>query len=240
MEYLTVNLPSGKPCSVLIERKKMKTCRLKVYPNERITLSLPEGVDNDWTAQFLREKSSWIEKKLDCFKHTSGYAATGEIRTGHSIAMYGNDLLFSVVQSDKDHVSREGKKINICSVDVNDQEHLLNIFQRWWKKQSLELLRQRVDAWYPIIEKYGIEKPKVHIRKMSTLWGSCSVGRGIVTFNFYLTKAKVAYIDYVVLHELTHFLYPNHSKQFYAFLSNYMPDWKDRKRILDQQVVHGL
>ena len=240
MEYLSVMLPSGKPCSVLIERKKMKTCRLKVYPDESVTLSLPGNADNEWAMQFLLEKSAWIEKKLEGFKQTAGYAATGEIRNGYSITMYGNDLVFSVVQGDKDHVFQEGKKINICTMDINDQDHLEKVFQRWWKKQSLELLRQRVDGWYPIVEKYGIAKPKVYIRKMSTLWGSCSAKRGIITFNFYLTKAKVACIDYVVLHELTHFLYPNHSKQFYAFLSNYMPDWKDRKVILDRQVVHGL
>lgn len=75
---------------------------------------------------------------------------------------------------------------------------------------------------------------------MKTLWGSCSVARQAVTFNFYLIKARMPYIDYVVLHELVHFLYPNHSKHFYAFLSNHMPDWKERKLVLDQDVVHGL
>ena len=97
-----------------------------------------------------------------------------------------------------------------------------------------------MEQWYPIIEKYGIPTPKVYIRKMATMWGSCSIKRGAVVFNLCLLKAKIACIDYVVLHELTHFLYPNHSKQFYYFLSNYMPDWKDRKKILDQDVVHGL
>ena len=91
-----------------------------------------------------------------------------------------------------------------------------------------------------LIEKYGIPMPKVSVRKMKTLWGSCSVNRGIITLNFYLIKAGIPYIDYVVLHELTHFLYPNHSKQFYMFLSNYMPDWKERKQVLDQDIVHGL
>ena len=55
-----------------------------------------------------------------------------------------------------------------------------------------------------------------------------------------MIKARMPYIDYVVLHELVHFLYPNHSKHFYAFLSNHMPDWKERKFVLDQDVVHGL
>ncbi|MEW6173072.1 MAG: M48 family metallopeptidase [Bacillota bacterium] len=47
-------------------------------------------------------------------------------------------------------------------------------------------------------------------------------------------------MDYVVLHELTHFLYPKHNKDFYEFLTVHMPDWKERKRILDYEIVKGL
>ena len=101
-------------------------------------------------------------------------------------------------------------------------------------------MNERVEALYPIIRKYDKSLPKVYLKKMKTLWGSCSVDRGAVTFNQYLIKAKPACIDYVVLHELIHFIYPNHSKQFYDFLSIHMPDWRERKTVLDQDVVHGL
>lgn len=240
MGCLTVNLPSGKNCQVLTEYKKMKNCRLKVYPDGSVVLSLPEAADDEWALRFLQEKSAWIENKMDSFKKTVGYAATNEIRNGYSITMLGVDMIFVVSNAERDRIYQDGRNIYIYTTDVNDQEKILKIFQRWWRKQSLELLRQRVDYWYPVIEKYGIERPRIYVRKMKTLWGSCSVGRGVITFNLYLLKAKVACIDYVVLHELTHFLYPNHSRQFYAFLSNYMPDWKERKTILDLEVVHGL
>ncbi len=102
------------------------------------------------------------------------------------------------------------------------------------------ILQEKVDALYPIIGKYGIEKPQIALRKMKTLWGSCSVDRSTVTFNQYLIKAKPACVEYVALHELVHFLYPNHSKKFYDFMSIQMPDWRERKRVLDLEVVHGL
>jgi predicted metal-dependent hydrolase len=44
----------------------------------------------------------------------------------------------------------------------------------------------------------------------------------------------------VALHELSHFLYPNHGKAFYDFLTLYMPDWRERKKILDNDVARGL
>ena len=240
MGSFAVNLPSGQQCEVEVIRKQMSTCRLKVYPDGSVSLSLPERADDEWAIAFLQEKAPWIEKKLELFKKTAGYSSTKEIQTGYSITMLGQDLVFNVKKSDCNSVVQEGKTICILSQDINDQGLLLKTFQAWWRKQALQIIQQRVDYWYPVIRKYGVAQPKIYIRKMSTLWGSCSANRGAVTFNQYLIKAKIACIDYVVLHELTHFIYPNHSKLFYDFLSSYMPDWKERKNILDQDVVHGL
>ena len=75
---------------------------------------------------------------------------------------------------------------------------------------------------------------------MRTLWGSSSPHNGTITLNLYLLKAKKPCIEYVILHELLHFLFPHHSRQFYDFLTLYMPDWKNRKKYLDTEVVQGL
>ena len=218
----------------------MKNCRLKVYPNQTVTLSVPNTVSNEWICSFLNEKSKWIESKLERFSSTEGYASTNEIRNGFSIKMLGEDLIFSVAVSKKNKIYREGKTISINTQYYNDQNRLMKQFETWWRKESISFLEDRVKEYYPIVQKYGVSQPKVQIRKMKTLWGSCSVSRNVVTFNQFLMKAKPACIDYVVLHELVHFIYPNHSKQFYDFLSIHMPDWKERKRILDMDVVHGL
>ena len=241
MEKVSIMLPTNqKTVEVNLDRKTMKTCRLKVYPTQEIVLSIPQTVPIEWAEEFLTDKSSWIESKLESFQRTSGYAATDEIRNGFSIKMLGEDMLFVLTECDKEQVYSEGKRIYICCHDPDDQEKVWNLFESWWRKQAKAILQKRAEHWYPIIEKYGVAMPKVAVRKMKTLWGSCSVNRGAITLNFYLIKARMPYIDYVILHELTHFLYPNHSKQFYMFLSNYMPDWKERKCILDQEVVHGL
>lgn len=241
MEIQEIILPSTKKLVLVeIERKQMKTCRLKVFPDLTIKLSTPKSAPAEWIKDFLSEKSGWIEDKLEEFNKTTGYAATTEIRNGMSIKHLGEDLIFSVAYSDKNVVYKEGKIIHVCSNDINSQDKLLVLFEKWWRKQSLEILAAEMERLYPIIRKYGVAYPKIALRKMKTLWGSCSVQRGAVTFNQYLIKAKPACIEYVVLHEIVHFIYPNHSKKFYDFLSIHMPDWKERKRILDQDVVHGL
>lgn len=225
---------------VVIERKRMKTCRLKVFPDKTVKFSVPLATPMEWISDYLDSKSQWILDKLQKFERTKGYAATTEIRNGVSIRYLGEDLIFSVSESKRPLVYQDGKTLYVCALDINDQDRLLGQFSKWWRNESLKHLNAQVDRLYPIVGKYELSKPKILLRKMSTLWGSCSPSSGIVTFNQYLTKAKPACIEYVVLHELVHFLYPNHSKQFYNFLSSYMPDWKDRKKILDQDVVHGL
>lgn len=241
MESFSILLPaSQKEISVLIDRKNMKTCRLKVFPNLTVSLSVPSTVSAEWICSFLNEKSKWIENKLERFSSTSGYAATSEIRNGFSIKMLGEDLIFSVAYSSKNKIYLEGKTICISTSYQNDPDRIMKLFESWWRNESVSFLERRVLEFYPIVQKYGVSLPQVQIRKMKTLWGSCSANRNVVTFNQYLIKAKPACIDYVVLHELVHFIYPNHSKQFYDFLSINMPDWKERKKILDLEVVHGL
>lgn len=225
---------------IIVERKNIKTIRLKVYPDLVIKISSPYSVTDEFLIEFVSKHQKWIERKLESFSKTKGYAATTIIKNGMSIKMLGEDLIFSVSSSKKDVIYREGKILHICSTDIENQEKLMKQFDKWWRNESLKILEQYVDKLYPIIKKYNIAYPNIYLRKMKTLWGSCSVNKNKVTFNQYLTKAKPACIEYVVLHELVHFLYPNHSKQFYDFLSSYMPDWKERKKILDTEVVHGL
>jgi predicted metal-dependent hydrolase len=83
-----------------------------------------------------------------------------------------------------------------------------------------------------LIKKYHpyINKPinKIRIKKMTTRWGSCNYKKGYINLNLYLIKKDIKFIEYVILHELTHLIYPNHSKDFYNFIRNIMPDYKDR------------
>lgn len=241
METVYIVLPqSKKEIVVSVERKEIKTCRLKVYPDCSVKISIPAVVPAEWVEKYLCDKSEWIEKNINLFTQTTGYAATNEIHNGYSIRIFGEDYIFSVAESKKNYVYREGKRVCIGTADINNQEKIKSQFEKWWRKESLLFLTQRVEEYYPIIKKYGHDIPTIQIKKMKTLWGSCSVNKKTVYFNQYLIKARPACIDYVVLHELIHFIYPNHSKQFYDYLSIYMPDWKERKKALDMDVVHGL
>lgn len=223
--------------SVLVERKKIKTCRLKVYSDKAIKLSVPERTPKLWIEQFINSKSQWLSKRLQFLEQTKRQTAINEILSGASVCYLGEDLVFALSQSKKRMIYQGGKNLHICAPDIDDQKKLLAQFDKWWKEESLSVLNAEVDKFYPIFEKYRIKKPEIRLRKMKTLWGSCRPCQGVITFNQYLTRTPLACIEYVVLHELTHLLHPNHSKQFYGFLSNFMPYWQERKKALAIYII---
>lgn len=90
---------------------------------------------------------------------------------------------------------------------------------------------------YPLVQPLGVAMPQLKIRKMKSRWGSCHSQKGVITLNSQLMAAPQPCVEYVILHELCHFLQPNHSQRFYALLSRIMPDWAERKKLLNQTPI---
>ena len=80
-----------------------------------------------------------------------------------------------------------------------------------------------------LIKETGLVPNKIRIRDIKYAWGSCSVNKNI-TINYQLIKYSKQAIRYVILHELCHIKYMNHSKDFWNLVSTYMPNYKEVKR----------
>ena len=132
------------------------------------------------------------------------------------------------------------KALRVYTPNPQDQNDIDRQFNNWWQKKSKEYFQEQINRLFPIIEKHGICMPNLVVRKMQTLWGSCSRRNHTVNLNYYLYKAPVPCIEYVILHELAHFLYPRHDQNFHDFITIYMPDWQERKRLLDYEIVLGI
>lgn len=96
------------------------------------------------------------------------------------------------------------------------------------KEQILRLC----EKVYPYYQVRGIKYPEIKFRKMVSRWGSCHSQKGILTFNTNLMYTPMECIEYVVYHEFTHFLQPNHSGKFYDELAKIYPNWKECRKKL--------
>lgn len=95
-------------------------------------------------------------------------------------------------------------------------------------KEKRELMK-RIENY---IRKYelllGTKVKKFGIRKMRTLWGSCSFNERTIRFNSMLYYMSDDFLEYIVLHEMAHLFVHNHSKKFYDLIKRHMPDYKKR------------
>ncbi len=88
-----------------------------------------------------------------------------------------------------------------------------------------------LQEWNKIVKR---DIKDIKIRQMKTRWGSCNPYKSYINLNIELIKKPKICIEYVIFHELTHLIYPDHSSKFYEYLSLYMSDWEKRKEILGQ------
>ena len=105
---------------------------------------------------------------------------------------------------------------------------------KYIKKNTLELFKERLDYNYNLFFE-NIPYPKLKIRTMKTRWGVCNKRDNSVTLNSKLIGYNIEALDYVIIHELSHFVHFNHSKEFWMLVSKYNPNYKQIKKYLKEE-----
>lgn len=132
-----------------------------------------------------------------------------------------------------------GKKYDIILMNTSKIEifdHCIyvknkDILEKWYKKEMEVIFKNRLDYYCSIFEE-KIPIPKLRIRKMKTRWGVCNKQTETITLNSELLKYDLEKIDYVVIHELSHFVYFDHSKNFWNIVRKYSPNYKQIRKSL--------
>lgn len=224
----------GREFVYTLERKNVKNMNLRIRRDGSIYVSANDFISDKEIDRFVCDKAMFIANAQDKFKK----AARREQRpeqyiSGEKITLLGQEYDLRVFRSDKESVSTEGGYIHLAVKDVNDLGRKSRLMARFLDGQCRAVFGGMLDELYPPFEKYGVEKPQLSIRDMKSSWGTCHVKKGIVTLNKRLIAAPRGAVEYVALHELCHLIHPDHSKQFYDFLAAMMPDWKERKQLLN-------
>ena len=224
-----------------LERKNVKNLNLRIKKNGDVFVSASETIPSEEIDEFVRSKSLYIFKAIEHFEEMAQYKPQPkQYVSGETFYIQGRGLRLQVIPATKDTISSDGIYIFLGVKDVNDLEKKHRIVARFLDQQCKTVFGEIMDELYPLFKKYGVEKPLLRIRDMDTRWGSCLSKKGIITLNKRLLEAPRNCIEYVVMHEYCHFIHPNHSKHFHAFLSMLMPDWKERKLFLDKTAAYWL
>ena len=103
------------------------------------------------------------------------------------------------------------------------------IDQLYTDEECLKIFASICSRWYPCFAAVLPQKPEIRVKEMRSRWGVCHPAKGYITLNRRLIGYPEPVIEYVVLHELVHFLHPDHQAGFHAEMAKWMPDYKERR-----------
>lgn len=239
---------NSETIQIHIVRSKRKTVCMSVNKDGSVTVKAPRLYPTDKEiAKFVESKIDWIFLQRNRQKEREDMKLVRRFETDYSFPYLGEERLVEMQGAKKTSIIYQDEKIIIktpayeCLIDdyeakenVEKIDKLRNDLKKWYKKQALGYVAKRVDYYKEII---GVTVTSVSIKSRKSQWGSCD-SNGNLTFSWRLVMARPEAIDYVVIHELCHRKYMDHSKQFWNEVQKYMPDFKEQKKWLEENSVN--
>ena len=198
--------------SVLINFKKnVRAMRLRVGKDAKITLSMPFYSTQKMALAFLESHKIWLENSYK--KALLNLPKDDEIR-----------FLGEIYKIKFDKSVKEPFFEDKFIITPN-----LKALERFIKARAKELFLKLISHFEPFINR---PVNRIVIRNSKTRWGSCNHKKGYINLSLRLIEKPLSAVRYVILHELTHLLYPHHQSSFYKFIEAIMPDYKEEEKIL--------
>ena len=221
MQIIVKNIP------IQVIRKKIKNINLTIKHNPNmVILSMPYFTDIEAGLNFANKKLPWIKKNL---KQNEFYTLPDSFENGSNLFIYGKK--YPILRKENKNLSVRFDKeyIYLSYPDNTDYEKLSNLINKFYKKLVILEINSRLNNWEKLLNLYS---SSFYVKTMKTKWGSCNIKTKRLCFNSNLAKYPLKCLDYLIIHELAHLRYPNHNKEFYDFVTNFCPDYKEIRKIL--------
>jgi len=201
-----------------------------------VSVVAPEGVDVCAVDERVKRRARWILRQQRRFAEYKPKTPARRFVRGETHRYLGRQYRLKIEPSQEDRVRIQSGRLVVESCRPNDNSRTAELVAQWMRQRASEVLRERYEAAAPIAERLRIPKPQLMICLMQKRWGSHTPG-GRIILNTRLIAARRDCIDYVIVHELCHVVEPNHSARFFRLLRRFMPDWEERKEMLERSTV---
>lgn len=206
--------------------------RIHVYPNSSVEVEAPEKETLSSIKKAVLKRARWIQTRREEFEHNRQHALPREYVNGETHFYLGRRHKLKIdIDRNEPSVVKLVKGQIYVRTNLDDAAAIRRRLHNWYVQKADSYIRHRLNL---IVEETSwiASIPPMKLMTMSKQWGSLSP-QGVVHINPALVKAPVDCIDYVLCHELCHFVERNHSRDFYRLLKSRLPDWEHRKSRLD-------
>jgi len=222
-----------------ITRKKVKHLRLVVKGDGSVRVSVPTKVSDRKADEFILKNQHFILKTLDKIESERTPVLTADnFIDGASVVAYGTAYTIRIARGEKNSCAIKDGEIHIIAKDPDDRLLIEKIFKTFARYSVEQVILALCLKHYLAFSKKVKSMPFISYKSMSSRWGSCTPSKNKMTFNYALFAAPMDCVEYVVVHEYSHFIEQNHSPRFYAVVEKILPDYKKRREALKKVTVN--
>ncbi len=229
-----IDTPYGEIAFLLL-RKNVKNINMRIRSDLTITISANRKINEKTIYDFAIKNLNWILHTIEKIKlKQKAKQKITSLADQTELYLLGKKYDVHIINSKTDKVFISNKSIQIMQKDILDTQKTQQITAAFLKKTGEKIFNKLCRKWMKLTE---FNTPLTfQIRNMTSRWGSCNPTKKKITFNLKLLVFPIQAAEYVVLHEILHFFHKGHDKNFYKALAKFMPDYKEREKILKNQV----
>ena len=207
---------------VEINRKRIRNMYIKLV-GETIIVSAPLRMPEYEIYRFINEKRDWISRAYERQNEQKSYSML--YRGGDTFYFFG--VPYQLVKHEgRKNVQIDGDVIRLTYKEDSDDS--IRYLYKQLDRYLLERAEEYLGMYRPVLIDYGYTlKPELKCRIMSSRWGVCFPRKNRIHISSYLIHYPERCLEYIIIHELTHFIVPNHSQRFYEIVRRLMPDYKE-------------
>ncbi|MCX7909941.1 MAG: M48 family metallopeptidase [Ignavibacteria bacterium] len=208
----------------LIFRRRKGFC-LRIDKNGDLIVIAPLYATDTDIKSVIQKKANWIIKTREIILQNNQKCRPLNFEPGESIPFLGEYYTISYHNDRNIFVDYERK---IFFLPFSDQTTLKRKLMKFYYQKAYELLKEELDKWSNIM---GVRYRTLRIKNARRLWGSCGKNASI-NLNWRLILLPKEIIEHIVIHELSHLVYRNHSKQFKYFASQFSINYAEKEKWL--------
>ena len=200
-----------------IVRSHRRSLSLIIDKSGKLIVRAPHKLSLNDILKYVNEKEKWIESKQK--EVQTRLLINKEILNYNEILFLGKKYPIEKISGLK-KIELTDRALILPSKVAN--EDIIRRIKSWYISNAKKILSERVEYFAELMQ---LDYNNITINNSKNRWGSCDNLRNI-KLNFRLIMLPHKLIDYVIIHELTHILEFNHSKDFYKIISSIMPSYK--------------
>ncbi|MDZ4992483.1 DUF45 domain-containing protein [Clostridium perfringens] len=211
-------------------RSKRRTMSIEVLAKGEVKVRAPMSIPKERILEYVKTKGKWIVEKQENAKIISSKKVKREFVDGESFMYLGEEYLLKI----RYNQFLKGVSVNLIGenlvVDIAkyDREKIKKAIELWYREVGLKIIKERVDYYSKF---YPLKSRSIKVKEQKRRWGSCTYYNDLL-FNWRCIMAPIEVLDYIVVHEMTHMIHKNHSKNYWEAVAKVMPDYKEKNNWL--------